>query len=536
MENGNPFVPAPPNGFRARITQELDELHEILPMIDSCLENIGRAHIPVPPHVPFEQFLDDFMNPPNELVMDDLESNTESYDTPLVSPFLGSDEESDDGEVINELNEYGNAGNFHSNRIINSIDGNELAFSCIIEGLESMGRNLVAIVRDVYVFVRSFTYVTDFVVVEYIREFSVSDFADVVMGRPFGAVSQCIEYQVDEDMKEWLIRGYVSIDGGVTRAVKGGKGGGDKRGSGTNDHNAAKESLLGDFPTLNSTLKKTNFLNTSCSMNAEKVAEYGTNDVNRLNSSQQFTYEKVVFPDRVKNKEVNERFANYLYGYFIGKRIALMRLAGDDVAGIKRYRRDQSSDGVRNMTTASGRGRLKEDLESSTWRRSIERFLNNFANQPNETNMNDLESDDESVDTPLVSPFPHSDNDSDDGEVLNKLIEYKNVRMLRREKAINSFDGDDLEFQCMIGFRKSVAYFDPFLPMNIITLKAYNTIMVEGLESIGKNLVSVVRDVYMFVGSFTYITDFVVLEDIGEFIQINKAEVVIFDEKKLGSS
>ncbi|GKA80550.1 hypothetical protein Tco_0787242 [Tanacetum coccineum] len=63
-----------------------------------------------------------------------------------------------------------------------------------------------------------------------------------------------------------------------------------------------------------------------------------------------------------------------------------------------------------------------------------------------QTNMNDLESDDESVDTPLVFPFPHSDNDSDDSEVLNELIEYENVRMLRREKAINSFDGDDLAF------------------------------------------------------------------------------------------
>ncbi|GKC30079.1 hypothetical protein Tco_1037373 [Tanacetum coccineum] len=101
--------------------------------------------------------------------------------------------------------------------------------------------------------------------------------------------------------------------------------------------------------------------------------------------------------------------------------------------------------------------------------------------------MKNLEPDDETVNTPLVSPFPHSDNDSDDGEVLNELIE------------------------------KYVAYFDPFLPMNIITRKAYNTIMVEGLESIGKNLVDVVRDVYVFVGSFTYIIDF----------------VVIFDEKKL---
>nr|GEU87161.1 hypothetical protein [Tanacetum cinerariifolium] len=65
---------------------------------------------------------------------------------------------------------------------------------------------------------------------------------------------------------------------------------------------------------------------------------------------------------------------------------------------------------------------------------SIERFLNNFANQPNETNMNNIEFDDESVDTPLISPFPHSDNDSNNGEVLNELIEYENIGMLRREK------------------------------------------------------------------------------------------------------
>ncbi|GKG11755.1 hypothetical protein Tco_0345992, partial [Tanacetum coccineum] len=35
---------------------------------------------------------------------------------------------------------------------------------------------------------------------------------------------------------------------------------------------------------------------------------------------------------------------------------------GDVVAGIKRRRRDLSSDGVRNMAKASERGRLKEDL------------------------------------------------------------------------------------------------------------------------------------------------------------------------------
>nr|GEY23113.1 hypothetical protein [Tanacetum cinerariifolium] len=77
---------------------------------------------------------------------------------------------------------------------------------------------------------------------------------------------------------------------------------------------------------------------------------------------------------------------------------------------------------------------------------SIEKFLNNISNQPNETDMNDLEFDDKSVDTPLVFPFPHSDDDLDDGEVLNELSEYENAGVLRLEIIINGFDGDDLAF------------------------------------------------------------------------------------------
>ncbi|GJR58346.1 hypothetical protein Tco_1500508 [Tanacetum coccineum] len=158
---------------------------------------------------------------------------------------------------------------------------------------------------------------------------------------------------------------------------------------------------------------------------------------------------------------------------------------------------------------------------------SIERFLNCFADQPNETSINDPESDDGSVDTPLVSPFSHSNNDSDDEEVLHELSEYENVGTLRRERIINSFDGDDLAFECMIGFRKFTAYLDPFLPMNIISRKAYNTIIVDKLEGMRKNLVAIVRDIYVFVGCFTYITDFIVLKGIGEFIMSDMAEVLM---------
>ncbi|GJV68491.1 hypothetical protein Tco_1484000 [Tanacetum coccineum] len=42
---------------------------------------------------------------------------------------------------------------------------------------------------------------------------------------------------------------------------------------------------------------------------------------------------------------------------------------GDGVTIIKRRHHDLSSDDVKDLATASGRGRLKEDLESSMWRR-----------------------------------------------------------------------------------------------------------------------------------------------------------------------
>ncbi|GJZ50341.1 hypothetical protein Tco_0604531 [Tanacetum coccineum] len=52
-----------------------------------------------------------------------------------------------------------------------------------------------------------------------------------------------------------------------------------------------------------------------------------------------------------------------------GEVTSLQTVAGDGVASKKRRRRALSSDGVRILAMASGRGRLKEDLESSTWQR-----------------------------------------------------------------------------------------------------------------------------------------------------------------------
>ncbi|GJT50700.1 hypothetical protein Tco_0976857 [Tanacetum coccineum] len=127
--------------------------------------------------------------------MDNLELDDESVDKPIVSPFLDPDDDSDDGEVLNELEEYGNAGKLCHQRVINSLTGDDLAFQCMIgfRKIREYREELSAIVRDVYVFVGSLTYITDFVVLEDIGEFIIREMAEVVMGKPFRKVTR-LEY------------------------------------------------------------------------------------------------------------------------------------------------------------------------------------------------------------------------------------------------------------------------------------------------------------------------------------------------------
>nr|GEW49186.1 putative reverse transcriptase domain-containing protein [Tanacetum cinerariifolium] len=76
--------------------------------------------------------------------------------------------------------------------------------------------------------------------------------------------------------------------------------------------------------------------------------------------------------------------------HFVEEPVEIMdrevKLAGDGVASIKRRHRKQSSEGVRIMAMALGRGRLKEDLKSSTWRRHPEHKA-----KPHEGYMNTIE-------------------------------------------------------------------------------------------------------------------------------------------------
>ncbi|GJV97166.1 hypothetical protein Tco_1548743 [Tanacetum coccineum] len=84
MENANPpptnNPPVLPTALCAKVVQELNKLPVISAYIDSRLDNI-------------DQFLNGFTQPPNEIDKDDLEPDDELVDTPLVSPFLDSNDD-----------------------------------------------------------------------------------------------------------------------------------------------------------------------------------------------------------------------------------------------------------------------------------------------------------------------------------------------------------------------------------------------------------------------------------------------------------
>nr|GEV57988.1 MAK10-like protein [Tanacetum cinerariifolium] len=178
IENVNPFgSPVPPNLPRDQVVQELDELVKNSVVINSRLENINHNQFIITPPVSPEQLLNDFMSPFDFLEVDDLESDFESKDTTLVSPFLDSVVESDDG--FRQLVAY-----FDHILTMNLIT--RKAFKTImVKELASRNNNLVAIVRNVHVFVGSFTYVIDFMLSEDIGEYIESDLSEVVMGITF---------------------------------------------------------------------------------------------------------------------------------------------------------------------------------------------------------------------------------------------------------------------------------------------------------------------------------------------------------------
>ncbi|GJW83763.1 homeodomain-like protein [Tanacetum coccineum] len=84
----------------------------------------------------------------------------------------------------------------------------------------------------------------------------------------------------------------------------------------------------------------------------------------------------------------------------------------------------------------------------------------------------------------------------------------------------------NLQVTCKIGFVNFAPYIEPQYPFNIMSRKAYNSIMKHELVYTGNNTVGFFRNLHVFVGGYQFLTNFIILESINEFVEKGLTEVL----------
>ncbi|GJW06747.1 homeodomain-like protein [Tanacetum coccineum] len=97
------------------------------------------------------------------------------------------------------------------------------------------------------------------------------------------------------------------------------------------------------------------------------------------------------------------------------------------------------------------------------------------------------------------------------------------------DKKIHIDYAHNLKFSCMIGFEFSHVNFFPFLYVKMMSRKFHNSIMKNKMVYKGNNVVEALMNVPIFVGTFSVMIDFAVLEDMDAY-RDNKIGDVIFGE------
>ncbi|GJU44428.1 putative reverse transcriptase domain-containing protein [Tanacetum coccineum] len=94
------------------------------------------------------------------------------------------------------------------------------------------------------------------------------------------------------------------------------------------------------------------------------------------------------------------------------------------------------------------------------------------------------------------------------------------------DKKIHIDCAHNLKFSCMIGFECTHVKFYPLLYINVMSRKFYNSIMQNKMVYKGDNVVVTLMNVPIFVGTFSVMTDFLVLEDMDAYHDEGMGDVI----------
>ncbi|GJX93983.1 putative reverse transcriptase domain-containing protein [Tanacetum coccineum] len=124
----------------------------------------------------------------------------------------------------------------------------------------------------------------------------------------------------------------------------------------------------------------------------------------------------------------------------------------------------------------------------------------------------------------------------EEGEVVEEFRARNDARMDRKvfgypsdcdhDKKIHIDCAYNLKFSCMIGFKFTHANFFPILYVNVMSKKFHNSIMKDKMEYKGNNVVGTLMNIPIFVGTFSILTDFAVLEDMDAYRDKGMGDVI----------
>ncbi|GKA07382.1 hypothetical protein Tco_0686606 [Tanacetum coccineum] len=95
------------------------------------------------------------------------------------------------------------------------------------------------------------------------------------------------------------------------------------------------------------------------------------------------------------------------------------------------------------------------------------------------------------------------------------------------DKKIHIDCAHNLKFSCMIGFEFTHVNFYPLLYVNVMSRKFHNSIMQNKMVYKGDNVVGALMNVPIFVGTFSVMTDFAVLEDMDAYRDEGMGDIVV---------
>ncbi|GKD26255.1 putative reverse transcriptase domain-containing protein, partial [Tanacetum coccineum] len=124
----------------------------------------------------------------------------------------------------------------------------------------------------------------------------------------------------------------------------------------------------------------------------------------------------------------------------------------------------------------------------------------------------------------------------EEGEVVEEFRARNDARMVSKifgypsdydhDKKIRIDCANNLKFSCMIGFEFFHANFSPIFYVNVMSKKFYNSIRKDKLEYKGNNVVGALMNIPIFVGIFSILTDFAVLEDMDAYRDEGMGDVI----------